>query len=175
MSYARFGDHAKSVKVLFWQGPSFSTARMDGEPLLSTRPAQPPTGTIWCLRIYCSSARCCAPRSVTDSYRSSVASTPKFRILKIHRAETRPGNLDLRGEVSDIPRQRPDSWPLTSGNVASSQSAAVSNSNRSLQGVAADRIVGASKPDFARDWRLRRQQPRRLRRPSHWALTRIGP
>ena len=61
-------------------------------------------------------------RSPRKRNRSLGAPARKFRILKIHRAETRPGNLDLRGEVSDIPRQRPDSWPLTSGNVGTSAS-----------------------------------------------------
>jgi hypothetical protein len=44
------------------------------------------------------------------------------RILKISRAETRPGNLGLRRETPDIPRQRPDFWRLTSGNVGTSLS-----------------------------------------------------
>ena len=57
------------------------------------------------------------------SVNRTALSTPKFRILKIHRAETRPRNLGLRYEVSDIPRQRPGSWPLTSGNIGTSLSA----------------------------------------------------
>jgi hypothetical protein len=40
----------------------------------------------------------------------SQPSVPKFRILKIHRAETRLRNLGVSHEISDIPRQRPGSW-----------------------------------------------------------------
>jgi Protein of unknown function, DUF488 len=51
-------------------------------------------------------------------YRSVPRSSSKFRILKNHRAETRRGIRGLQRETSEIPRQRPDFWPLTSGNVA---------------------------------------------------------
>jgi hypothetical protein len=46
----------------------------------------------------------------------------KFRILKNHRAETCARNLGLQRETPDIPRQRPDFWRLTYGNVATSVS-----------------------------------------------------
>jgi hypothetical protein len=44
----------------------------------------------------------------------------KFRILKNHRAETCRGIRGLQRESSEILRQRPGSWPLTSGNVGTS-------------------------------------------------------
>jgi hypothetical protein len=47
---------------------------------------------------------------------------PKFRILKVHRAETRPRNLGLLYEVHDTPRERPAFRTLTSGNVGTSLS-----------------------------------------------------
>ena len=50
----------------------------------------------------------------------SARSRSKFRILKNHRAETRAGNLGLQREMPDIPRQGPDFWRLTSGNVGTS-------------------------------------------------------
>jgi hypothetical protein len=62
-------------------------------------------------------------RSPRIRNRSLDAPALKFRILKIHRAETYRGICGLRRQTSKIPRQRPDSWPLTSGNVAASQSA----------------------------------------------------
>jgi hypothetical protein len=46
----------------------------------------------------------------------------KFRILKNPRAETRLGFRGLWRESPKIRRQRPEARPLTSGNVASSQS-----------------------------------------------------
>jgi hypothetical protein len=61
-------------------------------------------------------------RSLRKRNRSLDALAPKFRILKIYRAETGPGNLALRHEMSDIPRQRPGSWPLSFGNVRTSVS-----------------------------------------------------
>src|SRR6266481_1526394 len=44
----------------------------------------------------------------------------KFRILKIHAAETRPGKRPPRWEAPDFPRQRPAHCPLTLGNVGGS-------------------------------------------------------
>src|SRR5260370_34417956 len=44
----------------------------------------------------------------------------KFRILKIHAAETRPGKRPPRWEALDFPRQRPAHCPLTLGNVGGS-------------------------------------------------------
>jgi hypothetical protein len=62
-------------------------------------------------------------RSPRKRNRSLGTCTRKFRILKIHRAETRPENLGLPHELPDIPRQRPGSWPLTARNVDTSLSA----------------------------------------------------
>src|SRR5260370_26596503 len=44
----------------------------------------------------------------------------KFRILKIHAAETRRGKRPPRWEAPDFPRQRPAHCPLTLGNVGGS-------------------------------------------------------
>src|SRR5271156_4642737 len=79
----------------------------------------------------------------------SVASTPKFRILKIRRAETRPGNPGLRYEVHDIPRQRPGSWPPTSGQVDTSPIAGNPCAESTMAGWGA-RI---------RTWKWRNQSP----------------
>jgi hypothetical protein len=62
-------------------------------------------------------------RSLRKRNRSLDAPAPKFRILKIHRAET---GADIRGfwcETSDIPRQRPGPSPLTLVNVDAPPSA----------------------------------------------------
>src|SRR5260221_7442279 len=50
----------------------------------------------------------------------SVTPPVKFRILKIHAAETRPGKRPPRWEAPDFPRQRPAHCPLTLGNVGGS-------------------------------------------------------
>jgi hypothetical protein len=55
-------------------------------------------------------------RSARKRNRSLDAPAPKFRILKIHRAETGAEIRGLRCETSDIPRQRPGP-SLTLGNV----------------------------------------------------------
>jgi hypothetical protein len=60
--------------------------------------------------------------------------TPKFRVLKIHRAETGLETLGLPYEVPDIPRQRPRSWPPTSGNVDTSPSAGNSRGETMMAG-----------------------------------------
>jgi hypothetical protein len=62
-------------------------------------------------------------RSLRKRNRSLGALTRKFRILKNHRAETRAGNLGFRGQTPEFPRQRPDFWRVTFGNVATSVSA----------------------------------------------------
>ena len=62
-------------------------------------------------------------RSPPKRNRSLDPTARKIRILKIHRAETRPGILGLRCEMSDISRRRPGSWPLSFGNVGTSRSA----------------------------------------------------
>src|SRR5258706_506804 len=51
----------------------------------------------------------------------SLATPPvKFRILKIHAAETRREKRPPRWEAPDFPRQRPAHCPLTLGNVGGS-------------------------------------------------------
>src|SRR5713101_1695327 len=52
--------------------------------------------------------------------RSLVTPPVKFRILKIHAAETRRGKRPPRWEAPDFPRQRPAHCPLTLGNVGGS-------------------------------------------------------
>jgi Helix-turn-helix domain len=65
----------------------------------------------------------CSQRAVARCLgRSPSTLAPKFRILKIYRAETRPENFGLRHETSDFLRQRPGSWPLSFGNVGTSVS-----------------------------------------------------
>src|SRR6266852_9871761 len=49
--------------------------------------------------------------------RSLVTPPVKFRILKIHAAETRRGKRPPRWEAPDFPSQRPAHCPLTRGNV----------------------------------------------------------
>jgi hypothetical protein len=62
-------------------------------------------------------------RSLRKRNRSLLGSPSKFRILKIHRAETRRGIRGLRRQSLEIPRRRPDPRSLTCGNVATSVSA----------------------------------------------------
>src|ERR1700729_2372799 len=62
-------------------------------------------------------------RSLRKRNWSLHACGSEFRILKNHRAETRPENPGLLHELPDIPRQRPGSWPLTARNVDTSLSA----------------------------------------------------
>src|SRR6266478_6795316 len=61
--------------------------------------------------------------SLPKRNRSLVTPPVKFRILKIHAAETRPGKRPPRWEAPDFPRQRPAHCPLTRGNVATSPTA----------------------------------------------------
>jgi hypothetical protein len=56
-------------------------------------------------------------RSPRKRNRSLDGPAPKFRILKIHRAETGAEIRGLRYDSYDFPRQRPGSGPLTLGNV----------------------------------------------------------
>jgi hypothetical protein len=65
-------------------------------------------------------------RSLPKRNRSLPSSPSKFRILKIHRAETRRGIPGLRRESLESPRRRPDPRSLTCGNVGAS----VSSRNR---------------------------------------------
>src|SRR5712692_3848728 len=58
--------------------------------------------------------------SLPKRNRSLVTPPVKFRILKIHAAETRPGKRPPRWEAPDFPRQRPAHCPLTRGNVGGS-------------------------------------------------------
>src|SRR5260370_26860987 len=58
--------------------------------------------------------------SVPKRNRPLVTPPVKFRILKIHAAETRPGKRPPRWEAPDFPRQRPAHCPLTLGNVGGS-------------------------------------------------------
>src|SRR5258705_11403548 len=58
--------------------------------------------------------------SLPKCKRSLVTPTVKFRILKIHAAETRRGKRPPRWEAPDFPRQRPAHCPLTLGNVGGS-------------------------------------------------------
>jgi hypothetical protein len=62
--------------------------------------------------------------------------TPEFRILNIHRAETGPENLGLPHEVPDIPRQRPGSWPPSSGNVGTSVNTRIPRGETAVAGWA---------------------------------------
>src|SRR6266849_1942347 len=55
--------------------------------------------------------------SLPKRNRSLVTPPVKFRILKIHAAETRAGKRPPRWEAPDFPRQRPAHCPLTLGNV----------------------------------------------------------
>src|SRR6266481_10034128 len=58
--------------------------------------------------------------SLPKRNRSLVTPPVKFRILKIHAAETRPGKRPPRWEAPDLPRQRPAHCPLTLRNVGGS-------------------------------------------------------
>jgi hypothetical protein len=58
--------------------------------------------------------------SLPKRNRSLVTPPVKFRILKIHAAETRRGKRPPRWEAPDFPRQRPAHCPLTLGNVGGS-------------------------------------------------------
>src|SRR6267154_5898698 len=58
--------------------------------------------------------------SLPKHNRSLVTPPVKFRILKIHAAETRRGKRPPRWEAPDFPRQRPAHCPLTLGNVGGS-------------------------------------------------------
>src|SRR6266446_7226241 len=58
----------------------------------------------------------------------------KFRILKIHAAETRPGKRPPRWEAPDFPRQRPAHCPLTLGNVGGSPTPGTHDAETALAG-----------------------------------------
>src|SRR6266436_1816920 len=73
----------------------------------------------------------------------------KFRILKIHAAETRPGKRPPRWEAPDFPRQRPAHCPLTLGNVGGSPTPGNHTAETALAGWGA-RI---------RTWEWRNQNP----------------
>src|SRR5260370_37735173 len=73
----------------------------------------------------------------------------KFRILKIHAAETRPGKRPPRWEAPDFPRQRPAHCPLTLGNVGGSPTPGNHTAETGLAGWGA-RI---------RTWEWRNQKP----------------
>jgi transglutaminase-like putative cysteine protease len=62
-------------------------------------------------------------RSLLKRNRSLDNPALKFRILKTQPAETHRGIRGFRRETAEIPRQRPGSWPLTSGNVGTSVTA----------------------------------------------------
>jgi hypothetical protein len=83
--------------------------RADGfvAPCIPTLAVKPPAGPDWVR----------SNRSPRKRNRSLDGPAPKFRILKIHRAETAAEIRGLRCETSDIPRQRPGPSPLTLGNV----------------------------------------------------------
>jgi hypothetical protein len=59
-------------------------------------------------------------RSLRKRNRSLDDSRSRFRISKNRGAETRSDVRRLRCETPEFPRQRPASWPLTSGDVATS-------------------------------------------------------
>jgi hypothetical protein len=59
-------------------------------------------------------------RSRRKRNRSPDGSRSGFRILKNHRTETRSEFRCLWCETPEFPRQRPGSWPPTSGNVLTS-------------------------------------------------------
>jgi hypothetical protein len=84
----------------------------------------------------------------------------KFRILKNPRAETRLGFRGLWRESPKIRRQRPEARPLTSGNVASSQSSVTLPEETAVAGWGA-RI---------RTWEWRNQNPTNFRSPSTFIL-----
>src|SRR6266446_3553148 len=87
--------------------------------------------------------------SLPKCNRSLVTPPVKFRILKIHAAETRPGKRPPRWEAPDFPRQRPAHCPLTRGNVATSPTAGNSCGETLVAGWGA-RI---------RTWEWRNQNP----------------
>src|SRR5882672_8917451 len=76
----------------------------------------------------------------------------KFRILKIHAAETRRGKRPPRWEAPDFPRQRPAHCPLTLGNVGGSPTPGNHTAETGLAGWGA-RI---------RTWEWRNQNPLHL-------------
>src|SRR5258708_29871140 len=87
--------------------------------------------------------------SLPKCNRSLVTPPVKFRILKIHAAETRRGKRPPRWEAPDFPRQRPAHCPLTRGNVATSPTAGNSCGETLVAGWGA-RI---------RTWEWRNQNP----------------
>src|SRR5258708_2977262 len=87
--------------------------------------------------------------SLPKRNRSLVTPPVKFRILKIHVAETRPGKRPPRWEAPDFPRQRPAHCPLTRGNVGGSPTPGNHTAETALAGWGA-RI---------RTWEWRNQNP----------------
>src|SRR6266851_4200572 len=81
--------------------------------------------------------------------RSLVTPPVKFRILKIHAAETRRGKRPPRWEAPDFPRQRPAHCPLTLGIVGGSPTPGNHTAETALAGWGA-RI---------RTWEWRNQNP----------------
>src|SRR6266481_9309488 len=72
--------------------------------------------------------------SLPKRNRSLVTPPVKFRILKIHAAETRPGKRPPRWEAPDFPRQRPAHCPLTLGNVGGPHTAGNDGAETALVG-----------------------------------------
>src|SRR6267378_4075217 len=88
-------------------------------------------------------------QSLPKRNRSLVTPPVKFRILKIHAAETRRGKRPPRWEAPDFPRQRPAYCPLTLGNVGGSPTPGNHTAETGLAGWGA-RI---------RTWEWRNQNP----------------
>jgi hypothetical protein len=74
--------------------------------------------------------------SLPKRNRSLVTPPVKFRILKIHAPETRPGKRPPRWEAPDFPRQRPAHCPLTLGNVGGSPTPGTHTAETGLAGWA---------------------------------------
>src|SRR5712671_6633163 len=72
--------------------------------------------------------------SLPKRNRSLVTPPVKFRILKIHAAETRRGKRPPRWEAPDFPRQRPAHCPLTRGNVGGPHTAGNDGAETALVG-----------------------------------------
>src|SRR6266403_3315706 len=89
--------------------------------------------------------------SLPKRNRSLVTPPVKFRILKIHAAETRRGKRPPRWEAPDFPRQRPAHCPLTRGNVGGSPTPGNHTAETALAGWGA-RI---------RTWEWRNQNPQK--------------
>src|SRR6267154_4633587 len=88
------------------------------------------------------SARRPSNPSLPKRNRSLVTPPVKFRILKIHAAETRPGKRPPRWEAPDFPRQRPAHCPLTRGNVGGPHTAGNDGAETALVGGRQDSNLG---------------------------------